>query len=350
MNNSLPKTKANRSAWIDNVKGLLIICVVIGHFLDCSIGYHSENAKALFLFIYSFHMPLFIFISGLFCKHSIRTKEQLTEKLLLYGGLFLLLKILIYPFQKLNNPNIKFSLVSTDGVPWFLFAMCVFYSLAYMLKNTDKRKVLMISIIAALLAGYDNGIGDILVLSRCIVFFPFFVLGWICDLEELNVQLHKPVITIISPIILLGFLYICVRKLSDVYILRKFFTGRNCYAVILSDQESLGLVFRLVAYMITFIISLCILSIVSKKSIFFLRALGKNTLPIYFFHRPILFLLQYKNVYPYLQSHYAGNAKYIWISIALLLTIILAQPVFAIPFRKYQALIKQTASKLLRKH
>ena len=50
-----------RNIWLDNVKGFLIICVVAGHFLESGIDYHSNMCKSLFLFIYSFHMPLFVF-------------------------------------------------------------------------------------------------------------------------------------------------------------------------------------------------------------------------------------------------------------------------------------------------
>ena len=54
-----------RNIWLDNVKGFLIICVVAGHFLESGIDYHSNMCKSLFLFIYSFHMPLFVFASFL---------------------------------------------------------------------------------------------------------------------------------------------------------------------------------------------------------------------------------------------------------------------------------------------
>ena len=152
-----------RNIWLDNVKGFLIICVVAGHFLESGIDYHSNMCKSLFLFIYSFHMPLFVFASGLMCEHAIQTKERFCKKLANFAGLYVLLKLLIFPFQRLTSPGLTFSLVKTDGVPWYLFAMCVFYTCAYLLRHVDKRKILAIAVLAALLAGYDNG---------CICFFP----------------------------------------------------------------------------------------------------------------------------------------------------------------------------------
>ena len=104
-----------RNIWLDNVKGFLIICVVAGHFLESGIDYHSNMCKSLFLFIYSFHMPLFVFASGLMCEHAIQTKERFCKKLANFAGLYVLLKLLIFPFQRLTSPGLTFSLVKTDG-------------------------------------------------------------------------------------------------------------------------------------------------------------------------------------------------------------------------------------------
>lgn len=55
----------NRITSIDYAKVLAIICVVMGHILYFDIyGQHTE-CSPLFKFIYSFHMPLFFFLSGL---------------------------------------------------------------------------------------------------------------------------------------------------------------------------------------------------------------------------------------------------------------------------------------------
>lgn len=52
-----------RTAWIDNIKAFLIFLVVLGHVIQF---WPNNNwcENRLFLIIYSFHMPLFIFISG----------------------------------------------------------------------------------------------------------------------------------------------------------------------------------------------------------------------------------------------------------------------------------------------
>lgn len=330
-----------RNIWLDNVKGFLIICVVAGHFLESGIDYHSNMCKSLFLFIYSFHMPLFVFASGLMCEHAIKTKERFCKKLASFAGLFVLLKLLIFPFQRLNNPDLTFSLVKTDGVPWYLFAMCVFYTCAYLLRNMDKRKVLAISFFIALMAGYDNGIGDVFAFSRCLVFFPWFVLGWMSDVNKLEFQLHRRSLRILAPIIVLTFFILCRVNIDSFYIFRRFFTGRSSYEALLDDAVEIGILFRLSAYMITFIIGVCIMSIIPRRKLFHLDVLGKESMSIYFFHRPVLFYLEYVETYPFLYQHFHGWANILWLIIAIILVIILAQPLFEKPFKIYNAWIQQ---------
>lgn len=326
---------AKRNIWLDNLKGFLIICVVAGHFLESGIDYSSDTCKALFLFIYSFHMPLFIFISGLMCEHAIATKERFYQRITTLFGLFLCLKLLIFPFQKLNNPNLSFSIVETDGVPWYLFALCIFYCCAYVLRACDKRKLLCVAFLLALLAGYDNGIGDVFVLSRCLVFFPWFVLGWMCNVSAMERMLHKKSMRILALFILCVFLILCRIRVDSFYIFRRFFTGRSSYDTLLSAESEVGILFRLAAYMITFVIGICVLSLVPSRHCLHLDVLGQNSLQIYFFHRPVLFYLEYVKTYTYLYHHYHGITNYLWLAIALLLVFLLAQPIFTVPFQKY---------------
>ena len=58
----------------DNVKALLILLVVVGHMTTDYVS-DSHLVRWTTLWIYAFHMPCFIFISGLVHKHYI-TEER----------------------------------------------------------------------------------------------------------------------------------------------------------------------------------------------------------------------------------------------------------------------------------
>jgi len=69
---ALGEPARERADWIDVAKGMGILLVVLGHALDGVIeaGLASEQSpwgRAFFL-IYTFHMPLFFFLAGLFVK------------------------------------------------------------------------------------------------------------------------------------------------------------------------------------------------------------------------------------------------------------------------------------------
>jgi fucose 4-O-acetylase-like acetyltransferase len=71
----------NRLAYIDIARGIGILLVVLGHTL-AEANYHVQNSAVLFLgrLIYSFHMPLFFFLSGVFFRPEIRFLDLLKRR------------------------------------------------------------------------------------------------------------------------------------------------------------------------------------------------------------------------------------------------------------------------------
>ena len=76
---------AKRSQKWDILKLILIFLVVLGHGVDYFTR-SSEFMKGLFLFIYSFHIPVFIFVSGVFSKNTVNQKrfDRIFGYLILY--------------------------------------------------------------------------------------------------------------------------------------------------------------------------------------------------------------------------------------------------------------------------
>lgn len=81
-----------RIIYIDIAKGIAIILVILGHTLQY-MGANSEYTQnVLYLLIYSFHMPLFMFLSGMLFLKSLGRAMSLKEIL------FRRTKALMYPY------------------------------------------------------------------------------------------------------------------------------------------------------------------------------------------------------------------------------------------------------------
>ena len=64
-----------RIEYIDIIKTFAIFCVVLGHMLQYSYNYGESSfyANRLWAFIYSFHMPLFMMLSGFSATSSLKS-------------------------------------------------------------------------------------------------------------------------------------------------------------------------------------------------------------------------------------------------------------------------------------
>ncbi len=132
MSKSIQNDKGKQRIYAyDNLKFVLILFVVIGHFSDQLVtnlyGEYggnpslpvSELFNKIFLFIYAFHMPLFIFLSGLFYKVEEKFDGAKPARYIILG---LLLKMLLYLSMTVfrtdyNKDNeMYFNLIGGDGV------------------------------------------------------------------------------------------------------------------------------------------------------------------------------------------------------------------------------------------
>ena len=165
-----------RNIKMDNLKGILIVLVVTGHFLELCMG--KGILRYIYMMIYFFHMPLFVYCSGYFAKCS-GVGERILKKLLLPYMIFQTLYILFERVVLKNELEIQFS--KPYWLLWYLAAMIIWSILLPLVSTSSRKKqmlVLALSVAAALAAGFDSGIGRSLSLSRSIVYFPFFLMGY----------------------------------------------------------------------------------------------------------------------------------------------------------------------------
>lgn len=303
----------------DNLKCLLIILVVVGHFIEPMVS-KSIEAKRLWLFIYTFHMPLFIFIAGYFHRNT-----KIAEKMYMYIALGIVTRILIFLPNLLWGITTNLSIFYEGGIPWFMFVMALYIGTSFLLRNLSGKLVLTISVIIALFVGYDKSINDFLVLSRYFVFFPFYWAGILLQNSNImefmkNFKWH----VIIGFIIIGGVLYLCIFHLGDFYHLRPYFTGRNPY----SWHKEAGAIIRLIAYIIASGMCFAVLSLCPFRNLPLLTRIGSRSLQIYFWHQLFRNIIVHYGLLKYLSS---PSSKVIYVLLAILLALILGTRPFGFP-------------------
>lgn len=304
-----------RVALWDNVRFFLITSVVVGHFAD-EFTAQSDVCRSLFLFIYAFHMPLFIWISGHLHKNN-----RIKEKCLFYICTGFLLKILLTVFRWIVGYSPFFSLLSDGGIPWFLFALAGYTLITYVLRDKNKWFVLIVSILVACFCGFDSTISDYLYLSRIVVFFPFYWFGTMVDLDVVLRLKRKKWMVGCSVVVLIVWAMTCLFALDDVYAWRYFFTGRNPFW---NEVWSTGPLLRLLTYAISVLTSMAIVMLTPQGTVRFLSKMGARSIDVYVWHWPI-FLLAYRFLHIHDLFSFGIAGKTAYFLCAVLLSVLLSQ-------------------------
>ena len=272
----------------DNLKFVLIFLVVLGHICDPFTA-SSGAMRCVFLFIYTVHMPLFLFVSGLFSKKNVN--EGRFYKIFSYLVLYVLIKILLSVTGAVVNGEMNFSLFYESGVPWYVLALFAYSLVAIALKNFSYKYILAGAVIFACFVGYDNSVADFLALSRLIVFFPFFFLGYCMDIIKLEKFFSNRVVKLISWIILAGWIVLLICKLDELYWIRPVLTGKNPYSA-LEKYNLYGGLIRLIYYFIVCVLGAAFIAVIPKRTMIkCVPKIGQRTLQIYALHHVFISLI-----------------------------------------------------------
>ncbi len=156
---------------LDNLRGVLVILVVLGHVLE---RFLTPKLQPLYFAIYSFHVPALAFLSGLCFR---RGKPHVWKRLVLPYLLFQML----YRWEAAweQGLSVDYTFGTPEWVLWYLLALALWQLAANSMELRGKSGLLALalSVAAGLLVGYDTSIGYHFSLSRAITWFPFFLAG-----------------------------------------------------------------------------------------------------------------------------------------------------------------------------
>lgn len=281
----------NRNYLIDNSKGLLIFLVVLGHSLEF-IRKDYEVARLLYVFIYEFHMPVFVFISGYLSKNVEKGRRNAVRNFLtpfllfniiwnlitLVGPLFLRGKFTELPSEQ------AFSFFTPGWALWYIFAMFLWKIL---LPDLLKFKnIFILSVIAGIFVKLSGEFGSYMALSRTITFAPFFLAGYYSSEEKLkrfrkftrfNILNKVPSILILIIGVLIALIFVNYSNIAD-----EFFWADRSYSNF-NIKIFTGILLYIAVYIIGFAFVYVFINLMPENQTF-LSKIGKNTLSVYFLH------------------------------------------------------------------
>lgn len=323
-------TPDGRQYFWDNLRFIAIALVVVGHFA-ITVSPKTQLASALTLSIYAFHMPLFAYVSGYFSKSFARGTRFRIERVLSLLVLYFLLKIAIYAETRwvLGNSDVVFKPFYDKGLPWYLFAMAVWLTAAYLLRDVKPGVVMGLSVVGALLVGYPLGLDSTFMATRVLTFGPFFMLGHYTRDEHLRGLLSSTKGPVAGVAVLAAVFAVAFVALPDLERFRGFLSGLHEYARL--GFPAWGPAVRAGVMVVSLIMMAAMASLIPRCQLPF-TVLGQRSLQIYFLHRLVYPLFErWQTAIPYRLDH-PTRWTLIAIALGLIVTFVCSMRVFSAPF------------------
>lgn len=269
-----------RTDWVDYAKAIGIILVVYGHVVRGLVNAGIEMPENLYRLadsvVYSFHMPLFFFLSGLFFYHSFSKR----------GGVGLTLNkidTIVYPYlvwsilqgsaevllSNYTNGSVAVSKVFSLWEPraqfWFLYALFLVFAVSCAIFYfVAEKRVTLILILSCMLYVGGSVLPDIRLLSFITNNLVYFTFGIVFSKYNFSKILSSN-----SALLITATSFIFSQFIFHGY-LGKLYEDKGIDSLLLACVS------------ILFIVSLSIA--ITKSPSRFLAYIGVSSMPIYLMH------------------------------------------------------------------
>lgn len=154
------KLKSQRIGYLDSLKGIAIILVIIGHIIQYCILPTNYDDNHVFRYIYSFHMAFFMVLSGFTVKFHFNGWNEIlnsiTKRAINLLLPFFSWALISYCF--FGGPSIGEILLQPDKGLWFLYVLFWIYTLfiiiTHIVGNKNRFIVYLILILSYLALSY----------------------------------------------------------------------------------------------------------------------------------------------------------------------------------------------------
>lgn len=216
-----------RILWIDAVRGLVIIFMVFGHNIQFGSGTEMLNnglyfENTAFRFIYSFHMPCLMLISGFLFRWTVERAdfwENRVRKILGPAVLGALIPASVFFFGAVLNHIVNAeTLVSCGRIIvtyyWFLWAIFFASTIVWIVYKVCRNSIFLLFVVGIVLLF----IPDYLNIALWKFMYPYFAVGYIWNLKGIRLTWAKRYKWLTAGILILLFLALFIFYDNDSFI------------------------------------------------------------------------------------------------------------------------------------
>lgn len=271
-----------RVAKWDNIKFVLITLVVLGHSITL-LGDDRTLLNRLFFWIYLYHMPAFMFLSGMFAKRTVAEKRH--KKI--FGFLYIYIFMCLFRFFVRSVQLHSFrslSWLDEEGVPWYALVVFISYYVTIGLSTWKRSIATVLVVLIGATAGYNTNLGSGFAAMRLLTLYPFFWFGYCIQPEQVLKLSEKKWSKATAILILIASCLICLKFRMPVT--ASFLKGKVGFEKM--NLVNQGFFYRLAYYAISMVLVTCVLVLVPNKKLPVITAMGGNSIQVYAMHYPLL--------------------------------------------------------------
>ncbi|WP_141703593.1 acyltransferase family protein [Planobispora rosea] len=275
-----PPVKKKREPYLDNVKFVLIALVVAGHSLVPTLDAHS--AKSAYLFIYTFHMPAFVLISGYLGRNFWNSNAKINKLVDTMLVPYVIVEIGYALLRYGLGQKWTLTIIDPAWLNWYLLAL-VLWRISSPIW-TRMRQPLLVAVIIYMMAGFSEIAGDFS-LDRFFGLLPFYVLGMMLKPEHFD--LLRPLwVRITAGVVMAGAAAVAIFIAPHVNLKPVYFR----YSFKKMDMDWwIGLGVRGALLAAALILAFALLALVPRRETWF-SDLGTRTLYAYLLHGVVVLI------------------------------------------------------------
>ncbi|MCW2881231.1 MAG: Fucose 4-O-acetylase and related acetyltransferase-like protein [Sphaerisporangium sp.] len=266
--------KRPREPYLDNVKFVLIALVVTGHSLVPTLATHSS--RSAYLFIYVFHMPLFVLISGYLSRNFWNSNAKTNKLVDTFLVPYVIVEVGYAALRFALGHAWSLTIMDPAWLNWYLLALLLWRLSTPVWKRM--RYPLPIAVAIYLLAGLSDLPGDFS-MDRFFGLMPFFVLGLWLQPHHFE-MLNRVWIKILSVGVIVGAAGVAILVSPRLPLAPIYF--KDSYAA-LHFSWWMGMAMRTALLVAALTVSAAILALVPRRNTWF-SDLGTRTLYCYLLH------------------------------------------------------------------